>query len=513
MAYGTINRGQARSRRRQTVQGGIVKSKKVVYSATQSDEVFSISELPSANAKSNMPSKVTVSNIGPVPLNVMVGYETYSSDTAVAGTEYLQVMLMPGESFLPPIRAVIATGADTAMVRGTAVDNATPSSDMYLDSGADVKNDTLSNTTDPVNFGVTVSASANSKPIRVGDLIRIENEVLEVLGTYEDDPTGSSLVEGDIRCARGKYGTTNASHSGTPDIRFPFFNAHHEFDKYSIARTDANGNFLSHNFFGLGRSSSGPSGITPGSIAIKFFTPGFQKLGLTGIGPSTSSGLTAGTTYYFKIAIDGSSAEEISFTVDSTNTDLGGLNGVLAKMQSAMNTKFITSSSNLFEKGADVQFINGDIVFTSRSHLSTSAIALTAGTSGAGASVRLFAQQNGRIPILASINDAIAAKLEDDFFYDHITYEQRPNTGIFAYDDGAGNISGACGGRINYETGRIELNGAPINAEFVYSCLHTSAFSGRLSESATSRANSIKSIFANTPSQKWNGAIRVKATP
>ena len=316
-----------------------------------------------------------------------------------------------------------------------------------------------------------------------------------------------------LTCTRAVDGSTGASHNDDVAVRLPFYNAYHDFDKYSVAQTDGQGRYKATNFAGYGRGATNLMGLTAGSIAIKFFTPGFQKLGLTGIGPSTSSGLTAGTTYYFKIAIDGSSAEEISFTVDSTNTDLGGLNGVLAKMQSAMNTKFITSSSNLFEKGADVQFINGDIVFTSRSHLSTSAIALTAGTSGAGASVRLFAQQNGRIPILASINDAIAAKLEDDFFYDHITYEQRPNTGIFAYDDGAGNISGACGGRINYETGRIELNGAPINAEFVYSCLHTSAFSGRLSESATSRANSIKSIFANTPSQKWNGAIRVKATP
>ena len=44
----------------------------------------------------------------------------------------------------------------------------------------------------------------------------------------------------------------------------------------------------------------------------------------------------------------------------------------------------------------------GDVIFESQK-LSTSAIALTAGTSGSGASVRFLAQANGRIPALASI--------------------------------------------------------------------------------------------------------------
>ena len=53
----------------------------------------------------------------------------------------------------------------------------------------------------------------------------------------------------------------------------------------------------------------------------------------------------------------------------------------------------------------------GDVIFESQSKLSTSAIALTAGTSGSGASVRFLAQANGRIPALASIPSAVDARL------------------------------------------------------------------------------------------------------
>ena len=42
------------------------------------------------------------------------------------------------------------------------------------------------------------------------------------------------------------------------------------------------------------------------------------NVGLSGITPSTHSGLTASTTYYFKIAVDGGSAYEVAFTTDAS---------------------------------------------------------------------------------------------------------------------------------------------------------------------------------------------------
>ena len=54
------------------------------------------------------------------------------------------------------------------------------------------------------------------------------------------------------------------------------------------------------------------------------------------------------------------------------------------------------------------------------------------------------------------------------------------------------------------------MTGCPVNSEFVYSCLHTSAFSGKLTESATDRINSLVDIYANTTSQKWTGSVKVR---
>ena len=59
-----------------------------------------------------------------------------------------------------------------------------------------------------------------------------------------------------------------------------------------------------------------------------------------------------------------------------------------------------------------------DLNSTSAQNTTASAVALTAGTSGAGASVRLFSQQNGRIPVASDLRAAIGAKLDDDILYD-----------------------------------------------------------------------------------------------
>ena len=80
----------------------------------------------------------------------------------------------------------------------------------------------------------------------------------------------------------------------------------------------------------------------------------------------------------------------------------------------------------------------------------------------------------------------------------------------FGYDNGSGQLSGMCSGTVNYETGAIDMTGCPANAEFVVSALTNSAFSGKLNEGTDERINSIADIYANTPSQKWNGSVKVK---
>ena len=471
------------------------KTKSISYGT--SDEILSLVSSAAVDAPSGgMPSAIELKNDGGLPLIIMVGYKTYSTETAIAdsgATRYLHTMLMPGEVYYPSIRAVISTATATTQFDGTIATNAAPDSNEYTDSGENCTG--LNNTTDPVTLATTGAM------FRVADLIRVENEVMEV----------TAISGGDVTVKRAMFGSSAASHADASDIRFPFFNAYHDFDKYSVAQTDDNGRFKCFNFFGQGRSTTVPQGLIPGSLAIKFYNAGYQELGLSGITSSTNSGLVAGGSYWLKIAIDGGTAESINFTADSSNVNFGGNNGVLSKIQAVLDEKYYNTASNTFEQKATVGIVGGDIRFTSGTRLSTSAIALTAGADGASAAYNIFAQQNGRFKALANIDAAVAARLPDDVLYDRITYATFPNTRIFCYDNGFGQLSGMCGGTINYETGAIDMTGAPPNAEFVYSVSHTSAFSGKLTDASTARGGVLVNILANCPSQKWNGSITVKS--
>jgi hypothetical protein len=397
-------------------------------------------------------------------------------------------MLMPGEVLNPPIRAIIRTGESTVIMDGTAVDNSAPDSNEYTATGSGCAD--LDNTTDPVTF-TTVGARH-----RVGDLIRVENEVMEVTAISGDDVT----------VKRAMFGSDVASHSDGVDVRYPFFNAYHDFDKYSVAQTDSNGKFKCFNFFGKGRTASAVQGIVPGSIALKAYSQGYQSLSLSGVTSSTNSGLAVSTAYQFTIAVDGGSAYDLDFTTDSSNVNWGSTNGILSKLNTVFETAYYTAG-NLLGRKVSVGIENGDIVFRSGSRLATSAVVLA--DSGGGDTDIWGA---GRVPAVANISAAVDARLPDDVIYDPITYATIPNTGAFMYDDGMGNLftgDGSGSGKVNYETGALDFRWYP-ECEFVFSCLHTSAFSGRLNESVTDRINSIVDIYANTTSQKWNGSVKVK---
>ena len=480
-------------------------SKSVSYNATESDVILNVKSAITTQGDNKIitPSRIEVVNTGGVPLMIMAGYSTYAAagtggSSATADLRYLHAMIMPGEVFTPPARAVITSDLATDILAGTVLSNQVPNSNMYTDSGENCTG--LANTTDPVTF-------ATSGPMfRVADLIRVENEIMEI----------TAISGGDVTVKRGLFGSDPASHSDASDVRFAFFNTHHDSDRYSVAQTDDDGKFACSNFFGVGRAASGNQGILPGSVAFKFYQAGYQEVGLSGISSTTNTGLTAGGSYWLKIAIDGGTAESINFTVDSSNTNFGGNNGVLTKIQQQLDEKYYNTAANIFEQSATVDIVNGDVRFTSGSHLSTSAIALTAGADGASAAYNIFAQQNGRFPAIGTsagnprVPDAVAARLPDDVVYDRLTHLTSPNTAAFGYDDGLGGLFGMCKGTIDYETGAIDMRGCPKNAEFVYSVSHSGAFSGKINEAETARANSLEEILANTTSLKWDGGCEVR---
>ena len=471
------------------------RTKSISYKSGNSDQIYSVGDTTSATGSSgSIPSAVVVQNTGVVPLLVMVGYTTYSDGTTIASSgdaRYIHYMVMPGETLNPPVRAVIMTANDDNVTQftGTVVENTAPSSNMYADistvsSGFD-------NTTDPVTI-----ASADGDFWRVGDMMRSNAEVVEI----------TAIDGANLTVKRAMLGTSAASHGDGETLRLQFSNDYHDVGKYSVAQTDSQGRFKCTNFFGLGRAATSLQGIVPGSVAIKFYQPGYQELGLTGITSSTNTGISASSQLKLDITVDGGTLfQDLTFTTDSSNANFGGTNGLISKIQDALSTQFYTAG-NLFEKKVTVGIVGGDIRFTSGSNLSTSAI-LLADTGDSGSF--LDAAANGRIPAVGNIDAAVAARLPDDVSYDNVTYSASP-TNVFGFDNGNGRLTGMCAGSINYETGAINMNGCPANAEFVYSVAHTSAFSGKLSTSSAAKGGSLMDICVNTPSQKREGSVSLK---
>ena len=500
----------------------VVEKQNIVSKGT-SNRIFAISADASSSATNEaMPSRIEVLNDGLCPINILTGYETYSDETSGEGaTRYLHTMLLPGESFSPPVRSVISTEGASTQFDGTISNSgvytvpATTTNFSYLDSGVN-----LGAKIEDTDTQITTAANGTNA-FRVGDLIQIGTTTgttitnLEIMRVTAITSTtvmkvdrnvfGGILVDGDTQTD-----STNGAVSGA-NINFAYFNEYHDFNKFTVPQTDALGRFKVTNMFGLARSTTASAsvGIVPGSFALKFYEPGYQEFGLNGITVNTESGLTAGTTYYVKIAIDGVTAEEISFAVDATNTKFGGKNGIVSKLQAAIDALFYDKSKNNFELGAEVTINGGDIRVTSRQRTSSSAIALTAATSGGSASTRLFSGNSSMGRLAGDPKTAVAADLPDDEVYDKITYGTTPSTKNLVYDDGRGNLMGAATGTINYETGAFDMRSAMANASFKYLVNYNSAFSGKLNEGAAGRINSVKEILANTFSQK-NGSVVLK---
>jgi len=427
-------------------------------------------------------------------------------------TRQASFLLGSGEYiFLPNVRwvayAEAASGANAKPTTSGAY--LTLDTNEYVDSGADVDDgsglDIIGSASETKVFlePYTSATNCTANLFHVGDLIRVQDEIMEVTAIGDK----SDLDNNYLTVIRGVYGSTAASdHADDAAIRLPFFNAYGDYDDYSVVQTDSAGRFKAMNFFGFGRVQDSTSdGIVPGSIAGKFYQPGYQAFGMKGITPSTNSGLSVSTVYYFTIAVDGGSTIEITFTSDGSNVNFGGTTGIMRKIQDALDAQFYTAG-NLFEKKVHVGIVDGDLRFTSGQYLSTSAVALTAGTSGASAANEFFDAATGRIP--ASPADAVAAKLPPDTIV-ALDGVEIPNSGIFFYDDGHGSIKGAANGNVNYTTGAVDFVGLP-NAEFAITANYDSAHGGG-ANAIDDCENVITTVSARSCNSKINCPIEIVA--
>ena len=451
------------------------------------------------------PKVMNLTNKGQAAIGLTLQVPIWTDDTTQSGSNYLQMILPVGHSINLPTTRIIDS-ADANLMDGTVVSNTAPNSNMYVDSTADTDDTTATDNVDNSTSNTTVylepytsAANCTANLFRVGDLIRIRDEIMEVTAIGDK----ADLANNTLTVIRGVYGSTATTNTDDDDpVRLPFFNMYADYDKYSTARTNHDGRFKAMNFFGYGRAATvAASGIVPGSISLKFYKHAYQELGMSGITLNTHSGLAASTTYTFNITVDGGSTfADLAFTTDSSNLNFGGVNGILNKIQDALNVQYYTAG-NLFEKKVRVSLVNGDVRFTSGSRLSTSAILLAAPSGGGTTPFGV-----GRLPAIANIQAAVATKLPDDVRFNKSTYEEISNTREFMYDDGAGNLIGGAGsGTINYETGEINFLSYP-DAEFVINVSHGSGLGGRASSTG---ANMIEKIYARSASAKVKGIVEL----
>ena len=461
------------------------------------DGFIELATLSKTNASALKGSKLLViKNNSPVGVELQFHINEFNDSSNIDQyTEDLRITQLLGanEYMVIPNQYMVGYAADASAANAKTIDNKggydVNSGNLYATATAPVAGNILID--GAINDSVTSVTVDDGDFFRVGDLLRFGDEIVEV----------TAISTNDLTIRRGLHGSTAASHSDNAVIRFPFFNAYTNFDQYTHTQTDTSGKCKIHNLFGYGRSKTYPTGIVKGSFAMKFYNNGYQEFGLSGITPNTESGLAASTAYAFNITVDGGSTfANLSFTTDASNTKFGGNNGVLSKIQSALDTQYYTSG-NLFEKGVTVSIVNGDIRFASTNRTRVSAIALAAPDSG----TTPFGV--GRIPAIGNIESAVEALLPDDTVFDKATYIEMKNQATFAYDDGKGNIVGSATGTINYETGMIDFTG-PAEAEFVASFNYDSAHSGGLNDSSN-QENGIVTISARSVNSKINAEVEL----
>ena len=479
--------------------------KPLSYNPSTNKLLLDISEsVTESTASVSSAGIVEVKNTGGIPALVQAAYQFWTDEDTMNTNEYtINFLLRPNDRIELPDCPAFIQDQDVEMYEGDALDNQVPDANMYVDSTADQEDGTGDDITGSASetkvfFEPHTSATNNAGLLfKVGDLIRVNNEIMEIteLGSMGDAANTYATV------IRGVHGSTAASdHADDDAIRFPFFNAYHDYDKFSTAQTDLDGKFKCTNFFGYGRALTSVDGITPGSVSIKFYEAGYQSLGLSGVNNSTETGLASSTEYKLNITVDGGSTfSNLTFTTGTSTK----WNDVINKIQSALNTQYYTAG-NLLNKKVHVDIVDGDVRFTSGTRLSTSAILLAAPSSG----TTPFGV--GRVPAIGDVNSAVAARLPDDVHYDPLTYQTYANTDVFIYDDGYGNLFGACGtgSSINYETGAVDIIGCPPEANFVVSALYNGPLSGRQSATHTKR-NGLTAIYGNLTSQKGEGEITI----
>jgi len=250
----------------------------------------------------------------------------------------------------------------------------------------------------------------------------------------------------------------------------------------TIGPTDSNGYLASE----LGPGAPSGQGIVPGSILMNFHSNAYAPLGITSyVYDDTVTGLATGTAYEFRMIVDGATGSDVAITTDTANLTWGGVNGLLHKLNTALDAltgvyagfKFVVARDNKYFNEEDI----GDVCLVHPNKVvGTSTINLedpSDGTNILGA---------GTIPA----KGALPA--------DVIPVEVYGEADLTMYDNGYGKATRAAGGtcEFNYTTApNYTFKGCPPNSTVAISYMHDSAHSG---PTDTSSQNIISAIYATT---------------
>lgn len=465
-------------------------------------------------------------------LNFNVAAWTHAApDTnASGGGSDLKRVLNAGEFLYLPNLSLIEHTAGNSAANGDndGLNNTAPATDMYVDSGVNLD----------AAFEDSESALqvADIAPFEVGDLVQVgindttatRIEVMEITSITDDSGTDEDAA-GTLVVNRALYGTskadkdaqtngTNGAVSGA-NVHFPIFNAYYEYNtalsgSSQLIMTDGKGRYKVNNFFGYARSAVANDegqGIVAGSVALKFYNSAYAEVHFPKpITASTDSKITASTAFAFDLTLDDSSATNIPFTT-SSNTKFGGSDGIIRKMQEAIDTAFEGTAF-----GCTVAIVDGALRFTSKSHM-----AAHDGTNGslvliadASSGTDLFTGSVGIMPNDTAFPAAVVPTLPDDNIIDIASGRSTPNVDAFMYDDGHGNLiyQGNIVGTISYLTGAMDwaIPSLPY-AQFVLNGHYASALSGGVKVKAGHADTGISSINARSVNSKINTTIGVYA--
>ena len=413
-----------------------------------------------------------VTNTSNQPAEVQVEIMDFTSGDNAAVGDVVNCVLNANETISFPNPKVIlytlsqsAGFANGSSGAGNTSNFAAPESDGTINSGC-----LLNGAYTAAGKTLTVD---DSDYFKVNDYIKLENEIMKVTAI-----NSATVIAVDF----AQLGTTNADHADDTAIQYYFLNEVGD----SFLQTNNRGFYSATNFFGKARNSAMPMGLVPGSIAIQFADAAYQEFGLSDQTSNTQSGLTASTIYSFNIQPDNAaSATQIDFTTDSSNTNWGGSNGVLEKINDQFLDKW---RAGTFTYLPTISIVNGDIRVTSGSRIfggataGVSKIVLAAPTSG----TTMFGVK--RIPAVGDLLTAV------DVAYPGNT---KSRASEYMFDDGHGVLSGGLGsGTIDYDTGAIEFVGVP-HATFKYAAYFNSALSGNITASADNYIRSIKAKSLN----------------